>query len=366
MRKKLVALDCRMYGMSGIGRYTENLLNQIINNDDIEDVEFVIIDYNNKLKNFSNKKNIKKIINLKLKPFSIKEFLYGHFYFNSIAKYTDLIHFLHINVPYFFPKRSVFTIHDLIPIIKHEYFPSHKVIIYKNLMNRIASKSKFIISVSNNTKKDLMRLFNVDSKKIRTIYEKISVNFPHKKNRFNVKNYFLYVGNRKKHKNLNLAIEIFDKIFDKYPNYYFIIVGKKDSKFDEIDKLLLKINHKKNFVQIIDADDGDLSNLYKNATALIFLSEYEGFGIPPLEAAYFGIPTIASNSSSIPEVVKKGGILVDIKDKEKIYLEIIKIIENPKLKDKLSKEALNNYNFFSNYPELEKIMDVYREILNRR
>ncbi|GAB6190176.1 glycosyltransferase family 1 protein [Marinitoga arctica] len=362
MYKRVVALDCRMYGMSGIGRYTENLLNQIINNN-IEDFEFVIIDYNNKLKNISNGKNIKKIINIDLKPFSIKEFLYGQLYFNNIAKQVDLIHFLHINTPFFFPKNSVFTIHDLIPIIKRDYFQPHKVLVYEKLMKRIASKSKFIITVSNNTKKDLNHIFNVESKKVKTVYEKISIKFPQKNNRFNFKNYFLYVGNRKKHKNLPLAIQILDNVFNIYPEFYFIIVGKRDYEFDEVDKSLLKVKHKKNFIQIVDADDGDLLHLYKNALALIFLSEYEGFGIPPLEAAYFGVPTIASNTSAIPEVVRTGGILVNTEDKKEIYNAIIRIIKNISLRRQLSEESLRNYKYFSTYPELEKIIEIYKQIL---
>ena len=111
---KRILIDCRMYGMSGIGRYIESLIKQIIEEDNVP-YEISLLSYDNNLEKFKKEKNIKQIINVNLKPLSIQEILEGTFFFSRISKKYDLVHFTHTNIPFKIPSNSIITIHDLTP-----------------------------------------------------------------------------------------------------------------------------------------------------------------------------------------------------------------------------------------------------------
>ena len=188
----------------------------------------------------------------------------------------------------------------------------------------------------------MIKHFKIKEDKIEVIYHKPIFDNNYSEGR-EFENYFLYVGNRKKHKNLTTAIKVLDKIFNLYPEYKFYIVGKKFEKVDYIDKEISKCKNKNNFVQFTNVDDAELYNFYKKAYIFLFLSEYEGFGIPPLEAFSFGVPCIASNNSSIKEVVQEGGILVDESNEKDIYNNILKIMKDSNLYNRLVEGTKKNF-----------------------
>ena len=113
--------------------------------------------------------------------------------------------------------------------------------------------------------------------------------------------YFIYVGNVKKHKGIDVLIEAFNKLSDKKIKLY--IVGKKDSFKTTLEERNLQINENVIFTGYVD--DNKLYNLIYNAKALIQPSLYEGFGIPPLEALYLGIPAIISDIPVFKEIYGK-------------------------------------------------------------
>ncbi len=359
---KKILIDCRMYGMSGIGRYIENLIEQIIDEEKIP-FEVSLVSYNNNLEKFNKRKNIKEIINVDIKPLSIKEVIIGTFFFKKMSKKYDLIHFTHTNIPFVVPKNSIITVHDLIPIILKKYFNKFKSQWLYFVLNKNKNKFRRIISVSQSTKQDLMRVFKLQSQNIEVIYEKIMLNYNYSEDR-KIEEYFLYVGNRKKHKNLTTAIKVLDDIFDIYPNYKFYIVGRKFEKYDYIDEQISKCKNKKNFIQLTNVNDEELYKLYKNAFLFVFLSEYEGFGLPPLEAFSFGVPCIASNNSSIKEVVQEGGILVNEFNYKEIYENIINLIKDKTYYNHLVQGTKKNFLKFKRYNEIEKIFSLYYNIIN--
>jgi len=353
-----------MYGMSGVGRYIQFLLDQIISSE-INDLEFVLIDYQNKLSKYKNMKNIKIIINTNIKPLSAKEIVYGTVFFNKISKQFDLIHFTHTNIPFLIPINSLITIHDLIPIKLPHLFNKLKVLAFSLILKINLKRVKQIIAVSESTKKDLIQIFSLKSENINVIYHGNYMNLTNNasllENQYG--KYFLYVGNRKPHKNLDTAVRVLDKVFDKYPEFKFLIVGKKFEKRDSIDKAILMAKNKDHFIELQNVTDDLLQSIYRNAFVLVFISLYEGFGIPPLEAFKYGVPCIASRSSSIPEVVGNGGLYVDPINEAEIEQAFIKIIENKELYLNLRVSANERYLFFSNYSELSRTIEIYKHIL---
>ena len=178
------------------------------------------------------------------------------------------------------------------------------------LQKRIAvKKSKGIICISENTKKDLLYFCpNVDTSKIRVIYNGVSNDFYYIADNFDISNvnkkflelenykYLLFIGHRTGYKNFNFAIEAVSEFTSEYK---FVIVGEHLTN-EEKDLLDSKLGA--SYLQLSKLDNQSLNYLYNRAFALIYPSSYEGFGIPIVEAMKTKCPVIAFNNSSIPEV----------------------------------------------------------------
>jgi len=357
-----------MYGMSGVGRYIENLIDEIIKSN-ITDYEFVLIGYKGNIEKYKNSPNIIDVLNTNLKPFSLSELLFGMFFFKRLAKKYSLVHFTHINFPLIVPKNTVITFHDLIPLIFPQYFSKLKLIVYKLLLSLNKNRFARFIAVSHSTKNDMVNIIKIDENKIDVIYEKMTLfkNYPVDSESCEFdklpEKYFLYVGNRKRHKNLELMIKVMDKIFDHFPDFHFVIAGSRYENTDFVDELLEKVKNKNNFIQIIQPSDEKLICLYRKAYALLFLSKYEGFGIPVIEAAFFGVPSVVSNVSSLPEIARNSAVLVNPNNENDAFEKIYKLITDKSLRDELSKKAKENYEWFENYPEMEFLLETYEKAL---
>lgn len=211
-------------------------------------------------------------------------------------------------------KKYICTIHDLTPlIIKKDSFIQK--IYYKYMTFLSAKKADKIISVSNNTKKDIVRFFTIKEDKIAVVYNFLDKTFnktfsPNKHN--SNEQYFLYVGNVHIGKNLLNLIKAFSEFKQRTNSEIkLFIIGKDGFGATEIHKQVIKDKLEEEVKFLGFVSDNDIKYYYKNAYALVFPSFYEGFGYPPLEAMYFKVLPIVSNISSIPEVVGNAGLYFD-------------------------------------------------------
>jgi len=206
---------------------------------------------------------------------------------------------------------NVITIHDL---IHHKFYSGTRKLLHNYQKNNSLKHSDAIITVSENTKNDLLNYYpNIDSKNVFVIYNGVSDGFfkiNDKEYNYNLdnkvirKNYLLYISSREPYKNFNFVINVLEKL----PDFNLYIVGPLLTK-KEIANLNIKIPERWQIFTSISSTI--LNELYNNAHALIFASSYEGFGIPLLEAMKASCPFVALNTSSIPEVAGKAGLLVD-------------------------------------------------------
>ena len=195
---------------------------------------------------------------------------------------------------------NITTVHDF----TYEYY-------YRGLKKRIhlwqkynaISKSDYVICISENTKHDLLKyLPDIDAAKIRVIYNGVSDDyFPVKwkdliELPFEPGEYVLFVGSREKYKNFELAVKAV-----AHNRLKLVIVGSPLSK-KELTFLSQRLG-RTNFDEMGRISNEKLNHLYNGAFALLYPSEYEGFGIPVLEAQKAGCPVIAYNASSIPEII---------------------------------------------------------------
>lgn len=248
---------------------------------------------------------------------------------------------------------NVITIHDF----TYDYFGKglSKLIHCHTKYNAIKN-ADYIICVSENTKRDLLKFVHgIQDKNIRVIYNGVSDDYYYKS--IKTKKYLLFVGSRAYYKNFKLAVEV-----AKQAKMQLIICGSKLTK-QEKEYLEKKIPDKyceKGFV-----NNEELNILYNEAFCLLYLSSYEGFGIPAIEAQKAGCPVLALRCSSIPEVIGYKELLVDSLNTENI-IEKIKLLEDSTFRERIISEGLEFSKQFSWDKTFDKYYQLYQEIAHKK
>lgn len=253
---------------------------------------------------------------------------------------------------------NITTVHDF----TYEYY-------YKGLRKWIhlwqkyhaLSNSNYIICISENTKLDLLKFLpDIDTSKIRVIYNGVSDDYYPIKNKcsiklpFELETYVLFVGSREAYKNFELAVEAV-----AHNKLKLVIVGAPLSK-NEIRFLCRELGYS-NFIEAGRVSNKELNTLYNGAIALLYPSKYEGFGIPVLEAQKAGCPVIAYNASSIPEIIGDSPLLLDVLSIE----SITKCLDKLKLKverDNIINKGIENAKRFTWDNMYEQVIALYREV----
>lgn len=327
-----VAIDARMIKMSGIGVYIKHLIES--------DLYTIALGNKSDLK---ETKKIEQVIPFDTSIYGIKEQF--KFPYKKLRKLKpDILHIPHYNIPIFYRGKMIVTIHDLTHLVLPEFLPNKFAKIYAKFMIWLAiKKSSKILTVSNNTKKDLINYFKVDPNKIEVIYIGAGKEFKRKKEeeyKYLYKKYdidkskkiLMYVGNLKPHKNLEKLLEAF-AILNNKEQYRLLLVGKAFSNYNNLNAKEKKLQIDKYVIHTGIVNQKELVDLYNLTDLFVFPSLYEGFGLPVVEALACGTPVIASNTSSIPEV--GGNVIgyfnptnsIDIKNKIEEYINK-KITEN--------------------------------------
>lgn len=296
-----VAVDARMYNMSGIGTYIQNLMKN--------DCYQIALGSTEELKDV---KNVDTKLEFEAPIYGIKEQL--KFPYKALKKLKpDILHIPHYNVPIFYKGDMVVTIHDLTHLVYSEFFGSKLAILYAKIMLKIATKkAKVILTVSENTKKDIIKYLKVDENKIKVTYlgikeeikekQKQDIEYLYEKYKIpKDKKILMYVGNLKPHKNLERLLEAFSKLKNN-DKCVLLLVGKAFENYKTLEEKekTLKIEDKVIHTGIVE--DEELTDLYNLVDLFVFPSLYEGFGLPILEAMACGTKVVSSNASSLPEV----------------------------------------------------------------
>jgi len=359
----------QIYG--GISRYFIELMKNIENNDEIK-YELPLIYSNNcylkQLSNFSCRSFFKNY-DFKKRD-RIINYLNNIISKNIISKEDyDIFHPTYYN-PYFLDyigkKPFVLTIFDMIHEVLTDYFHCNdRVAEHKKLL---ALKADKIITISENTKKDIIKLYNMNENKIKVIHLASSFN---NFNMDNIKNrdikhklpkkYILYVGSRWGYKNFYNFIKAISLLLKTDNNLFVVCAG--GGNFNENEKELLRGLSMQNKVFQFKTDDEGLRVLYKNALAFIFPSLYEGFGIPILESFACGCPVICSKTSSLPEVARDAAVYFEPESELSILNCVQKVIYNDNLRSQLVDKGFQRVKEFSWEKTTKKTKEIYKDIL---
>jgi mannosyltransferase len=217
-----------------------------------------------------------------------------------------------------------------------------------------------IICVSENTKKDLLNFYpEVSNKPIKVIYNGYDAkNYQLVKSSI-IKNQILFVGSRVKYKNFDKVVEI-ASMFD---DIKLIIVGSELS--DNEIELLNKSLGKNRYHLLKHVSNKELNIIYSESICLLYISSYEGFGIPILEAMASGCPVISLKNSSIPEVCGNGCILLPTFDKDNIIKKIHQLRYSNEYRSNLIEQGLKNVESFSWDKCYEETINFYNQVYSR-
>lgn len=287
----------------------------------------------------------------------------------------DLLHIQYIAPLFGLPQytKMLNTIHD----ISWKFVPQHIKFLDKFLLNilipKSIQKSDAIITVSKHSKYAIQNIFGTDLNKMHSIYnggyiESVpTVISTSQKVRMALKeDYILYLGSLQPRKNIPSALQAFAKYSKSHSDskLKFIIAGGKGYNYDtQIEEVIDKYNlqDKVIFVGFITNEEKIL--LLKQAKAFIYLSLYEGFGIPLIEAMSLNTPVISSNLSCLPEVVDNAGILVDPYDIEAITEAITTLIHNPLIAKEYKEKGIERAKIFTWTQMVQKTYNVYKKLL---
>jgi len=327
-----IAVDARMINMSGIGTYIQNLMKN--------DCYDIALGRKEEIEKISNKVDA---IEFDAPIYGIKEQL--KFPYRKLKKEKpDVLHVPHYNVPIFYRGKMVVTIHDLTHLLFPEFLPNKFAYFYAKLMIWIAlKKANKIITVSQNTKNDILKMFKVNPDKIEVIYNGVGEEFVKKDKenikylykKFNIpqnKKIIMYVGNLKPHKNLERLLEAYSEIKNREETC-LVLVGKAFSKYNVLEDKEKRLGIGKQAIHTGIVTQEELVDLYNLADLFVFPSLYEGFGIPVLEALACGTPVICSNTSSLPEVAGNNAMYINPTDVEDIRDKLDFANGNMKCKD---------------------------------
>lgn len=370
-----ISIDARgvtLYKGSGIGTYTENLLKELLNIDN--ENTYTIFWCGDNYKEF--KKNNSKIV------FTSKKHgaFYENYYYPSYIKSNniDLHHIpqngIGLNEDYNFP--CIVTIHDLIPYILPETVGIGYLDRFLKCMPIIINNASAILTVSNYSKKDILKFFpSINSDKI--FVTPLAANNTFKplnksdcisyiKNKYNIESPFiLYIGGFSTRKNVKELILAFNKIYKSLNNDYKLVlcgsIKDEGAKLQDLCKELF-IDDKVIFTGFIN--DYDLPIFYNASNLFVYPSLYEGFGLPPLEAMSCKTPVITSNLTSIPEVTNDCAVLIDPFNKDELASAILSLLNSPSLLEEYSEKGYKNSLEFTWTKTAKATLNAYKKALS--
>jgi len=282
----------------------------------------------------------------------------------------DIVHstyyFPHIAAPK--KAKRVTTVHDMI----HERFSSmiRKGDTTAAWKKKTVLDADHVICVSENTRRDLMELYELHPSKVSVVYHGHNVlNMGvDSAGRASVLNkslpFLLYVGARAGYKNFKTFLRAYAGSVWLCENFRIICFGGGRFRADELD-LIHELGIKRRQIEQIGGGDDVLAAHYQNAAAFVYPSLYEGFGIPPLEAMALGCPVICSNTSSVPEIVGVAGEYFDPEHIESIRTSVESVLQSTERRAELIQNGFKKCAEYSWERCASETLAIYRGIVNR-
>jgi glycosyltransferase involved in cell wall biosynthesis len=367
--KYTVAIDGREISNkgTGIGRYTKNLIINLLKLDKTTNYYVLTNGENVQLGEFTNLKILpsKKMSNSDWEKKFVPEVMKTY--------NVDLFHNTRSGNTFFQPLDfpHITTVHDIIPWKMQNEFPKKLVDRWNNFFPPYLESTRHIITISKRTTEDLLEWTGINKKKISLIYQGIDPHvkrIPKEKAKELVKKHFgindpyiFTIGRNQVYKNVQSLIKAFSILPDHLKkNYTLVIAGNKAEEYQPmINDLSLQ-----EYVKPLGYIPEDLLPvLYSGSELFVFPSLYEGFGFPPLEAMSFGVPVISSDIDTMKEVLEDSAVYFNPYDQNDIADKIQLMLNNLSLCMEMSEKGLSHVKKYSWENTASKTLQVYHSIL---
>lgn len=370
-----IGIDIRpaLRAKTGVGNYVLNLITALVELDRENQYHL----FSNSFKDRFSLPQIQGLPNWRIKdyrfPNRLMNCLWSHiggFPISLLLRGVNVFHFTGAIAPSLQNIATLATVYDLYHVRHPESVePRHRVSLQslKDNLNAVSG----IIAISAFTKSDLVEFLGVAPEKIEvvplgvntSIFKPLLGCVEYLKNRFTLEgDYILHVGTLENRKNLLPLLDAFSLIQKRHPHLKLVLAGNPGMGFEQIRAKIQKLGLGKS-IQCLGYLDGDqdLPYLYNGASALVFPSLYEGFGLPVLEAFACGTPVAASNCTSIPEVAGDAALLFDPHQPDDIAEKVLRILEDPVLIQTLREKSTARANTFTWAETAKKTLRIYKK-----
>lgn len=268
--------------------------------------------------------------------------------FTAWRKHPDLLFVPAFSSPLLWRGKLVMTSHDLIGLLFPQYFSRTAAWYWHDLLPRTLKHADHIVAISEATKQDLIRLLGIPAERITVTPLAADSRFvplsqpeveAQVRRKFNLPRPFcLAVGTLEPRKNLPFLVEAFS--IAKREDHDLVIVGKAGWDTETLHQRIRQL-HMDQRVRLLEyVDEEELLTILRMATALLFPSQYEGFGLPLLEAMACGTPAVSSTAASLPEVGGDAVLYADPRDVDAWRDHISRVIADATLRQDLRAKGL--------------------------
>jgi len=371
-----IAIDIRRMSEFGVGTYIRNLVRTLGRLD--QESEYSLIGPPDKLQSIPDLPSNFQTVPLTAADRSIR----GYREFRAALKKLncDLVHIPNLfSVPRLLPCPYVMTVHDMQEHISRARQPGgFWGTWHLQMTRRVLRGATRIFAVSQFTKTEIQKLFEIPAGRIEVVYnaiderflgghasasdreliaERYQVNYP----------FLLYAGRISPHKNVVRMIEAFSALkaelekTQAFPELKLIIIGDDLSGNPDLRRSVIRsgVQNDVRFLGFVPIET--LRIFYDAAKIFVFPSLYEGFGLPPLEAMAHGTPVVASNVSSLPEVVGNAAVLVNPENVFEIMRALHRVLTNQPLRDRMKDRGYEQVSRFSWDSSVRRVLEVYRQ-----
>lgn len=267
------------------------------------------------------------------------------------------------NPPLDCPSPFVFTLHDLNHIDRPENSSSLKRLYYATIVKRACRLASRILTVSEFSRRRIIDWSGVAPDKVLNVGNGVSSEFNRDVEAYQTPfRYVLCAGNRKGHKNELRQIESFARA-KIASDIHLLLMGESTAGLADC-MARNDVSERVHFLGHVPEDK--LPSLYRSAEVLMFVSLYEGFGLPVLEAMACGTPVLTSNTTSLPEIAGNAALLVNPKSTEQIALGLENILSDTALKEQLRARGLKRAAQFTWAKTRSLVFDALEEAVGKK
>lgn len=263
--------------------------------------------------------------------------------------------------PIYCPVKSSIVLHDISYEAHPEWFNPKSQLILRKMSKLSAGKANMIFTVSYYTKQEIMKYYKLDPEKIIVAHLGIDGDFVkitddakigEIKEKYGISDkYILSVGSFFTRRHIPEVIDAFAKMAGERGDHQLLLVGKNHTyPFVDVEEKISEANKSAGRRAIVKLDfinEDELNVLYSSCEFVVYLSDYEGFGLPVIEAQYFEKPVVTSHSTSLAEVAGDSAEFVKENTAEEIYMSFSKLMASEACKNKLIGLGSDNIKRFS-------------------